>query len=270
MQTLELQQGARAAPVLSLPGNNLFKIRVTFVDLNNAPTNLDASPTITITDGSDNTVRVSGAPMTGPVSAGTYEYTADLTSWGDHLHQFACSGMMAGTTVIIEGAFGVYAPTAEQMLIHMVRSRLFDIEPTLYSLDLPIPKVTDDQVYLELVSAIVAINNDGIYRTSYTLANCPRVDLLVQYAWAKLLQGFAVIENWNTFNMNDGSVSLNLNRAPVFQSLGTNAEESYRKTVETWKKSMRPRLKGQGTALFPLQIRRALSFLPNMKQVFGQ
>lgn len=267
--TIDVSAALQSALILSAGVDSRFYLRAVFTDIDGNLTDLDSAPTLTVTSAFDMVERLSGATMSGPTTTGIYQYTLDIGTWPEALYKVVSSGQMAGVAVRLQGAFNVYSPTAEQTLILRVRKRLFDIQPELYALDLPVPKVTDDQVYGELLNGLIAINEGGVYHTTHTFATCPRHDLLIQYAWAKILQGFAVAENWNQFSMNDGSVNLTINRAQLFQNMGQSAEDGFRRDVETWKKSLRPRMRGAGTPLYPFQVRRALSFLPNMQQVFG-
>lgn len=247
------------------------RIEVGFIDQTSTPSALSTPPQLVIVR-SQTGLQMASATMTPVIGmTGRYYHELFLNDWEEGLYQFRASGTLpaAGPAVSVEGAFMVNAPTPDETLIHWVRSRLKDLDPELYKLDLPIPKWNPSEIARELFNGLLSLNNAGPIQTTYTLADCPRSDLLIDYAWARALQSAAVLENWNSFTMSDGSANLTINRVQALTQMADQALTRFKQDLADWKRSLRPRLIGQGTALFPFSIRRAIGFLPNMKQIFG-
>lgn len=272
---ITIQQGADWS---SIPGGTRdggIRIEVGFVDLSGNPAAIKATtptPQMTITYTRTGEQKVSAQTMTvAGLGLGHASYSFFSTDWDVGRYYFKATAQLVAdnSPVSLEGAFDMFAPSTDETVALRVRSRLKDLEPALYKLDLPIPKWNLNEIIYSLQDAIADINNSGPMNTSYALDNCPRIDLCVEYAYSKACQSQATLENANQMTLSDGSANLNIQRAPFYLQLAQNAFSNYQQQLKDWKKSLRPRLKGQGTALFPYQIRRAIGFLPNMKQVFG-
>lgn len=269
---IEVTNACDAVQVKTACPNTFFSIRLMFRDQSQNPVTLDALPEITIVDaraGAYEGTKVSAQPMTATGTTGLYEYVVNLDDYREGLYTVSATGTIGGLSTRAEAAFQVYAPTIEQMLIHRVKSRLHDLEEQLLKLDLPVPKWSEDAIFQELVNGLQDLNGKAPMFTNYDFRTCPRQDLLVLFAFAYSLLSGGILENWNTYTMSDGSANLTLNRAGFLRDVARDSLTRYDAEADKFKKALRPRIKGQGTALFPLQIRRAIGFLPNMKQVFG-
>lgn len=271
---ITIQQGVDWSTIPSGTRDGGIRLEVGFVDKNGLPTAIKATsptPQITITQARTGAAIVSAATMVVsglPTGHASYDFWS--TDWEAGRYTIRATAQLADNTpVTLEAAFDLFAPTVEETVALRVRSRLKDLDPALYKLDLPIPKWNLEEITYNLQDAIMDLNNSGPMNTQYTLDNCPALQLCVEYAFSKACQSQAVLENFNTMTLSDGSANLNINRAAFFLQLSQNSFANYQQQLKDWKRSLRPRLKGQGTSLFPYQIRRAIGFLPNMKQVFG-
>jgi len=242
---------------------------VGFVDQSGAPT-VVTDPTITITNSRTGAVVVTAEDMSGTgLPVGSYEYSLFLTDYEEGLYYIRAAAVLGTIPVAIEGSFEVRAPTPDESLIYAVKSRLKDLEPILYELDLPVPKWNPSEIHRELMNALMALNFTGKMATSFNMGDCPRHDLLIDYAFGKVLQSAAILENWNTLRLTDGSANLTIDRVQMLTTMATDTLNRVRQDMESWKKSQRPRIIGQGSSYFPTYIRRAIGFLPNMTQIFG-
>lgn len=271
---ITIQQGVDWSTVPSGTRDGGIRLEVGFVDKNGLPTAIKSTspiPQITITQARTGAAIVSAQSMSVaglPVGHASYEFWS--TDWEAGRYTMRATAQLADNTpVTLEAAFDLFAPTVEETIALRVRSRLKDLDPALYKLDLPIPKWNLEEIIYNLQDSITDLNNSGPMMTTYTLDNCPVLNLCVEYAYSKACMSQATLENANTMTLSDGSANLNISRAPFYLQLAQAAFSSYQQQLKDWKKSLRPRLKGQGTSLFPYQIRRAIGFLPNMKQVFG-
>lgn len=252
--------------------NSTFRVYIQFLDSQSgAALTLDSAPLFSVVSARTEDTVLASTAMTGPDLTGRYYILLTLNDYDPGLYRFVATGTSDSgvTPVRLEGSFNVYEPTLEQTLVFMVKNRLHDLEAELYKLDLPIPKWSEDAIYQELVMGLSDLSTKPPTPNSNLTFTTAPPHHLVQFAFAQCLLSAAILENWNTYTMSDGSASLNLNRAQLLSSLGQTALQRYDQEAIKWKTSVRPRIKGQGTALFPLQIRRAIGFLPNMKQVFG-
>lgn len=251
--------------------NSFFKVRTGFVNQSGGAVDLDAVPNFTAVYSRTRQTQVASTPMTSTGATGVYEIILNLDDWAPGTYTFSAVGTIdAGATPVrVEGAFEVTEPTREQMLVQIVKSRLHDLDAQLYKLDLPIPKWSMDEIMYELRMGLSDLNSKPPMSNSRFDMRTAPPHFLVQFAFAQVLLTESIMENANTFTLGDGSASLTINRAGFMKDLGQAALQRYDNEALAWKKSLRPRFKGQGSSLFPLQIRRAIGFLPNMKQVFG-
>jgi hypothetical protein len=269
--TMEVNGVCSAALVTSTCKDSFFTVVTRFLDAASVAMPLDALPTLVVVEARTGVQKISSA-MTSGAGSGVYDLALNIDGWNAGLYRFTASGTITGGTVPVrlEGAFNVFEPTVDQTLVYRVKSRLFDLDARLYKLDLPVPKWNDDMIYQELLSALTDFNGKPpAIAKNYSLSSVPRPDLIIQFAFAQSLLSASILENWNTYTMGDGSANLTINRATFLQGHGTAALQRYDTEATAFSRAWRPRVRGQGTALFPLQIRRAIGFLPNMKQVFG-
>jgi hypothetical protein len=229
------------------------------------------SPTVTIASLVDGVTRVSGAAMAAltPPQTGTFEYVMDSVGWTPGLYQIDFTGLDGTTTIAFSAKTYLQEVPVEEEFIRMVRSRLKDFEPTLYKLDLPLHKWSEDEIYLALLTTLNEINIAGPMQTAYTFTTVVPFSLLIVGAVISCLESAIILEAWNTYTHSDGSANITINRAGQLASLASTLRANWQKQLDTFKRSMRPTPIGQGTALFPFNIRRAIGFLPNMKNIFA-
>jgi hypothetical protein len=93
--------------------------------------------------------------------------------------------------------------------------------------------------------------------------------LLVRLAFGYLLESKAVLEAANTLTRSDGAANLTIQRQSLYATLARGVLDDANRKVEAWKRSLVPKLLGQGTMQYPYQLRRAVSFLPGFKNIYG-
>jgi len=271
-QTHELGPGQVAQQALL---GGFAVVRALFRDKDGNPVDV-TSPTLTITEAASGAVRVSAAAMDPGTDheTGIYSYTLESDGWEPGLYYFDFAGTdetTAGgpytlawrTTATIEDV------SVELAWIRFVRISLKDLDATFYKLDLPIRKWEDDELWLALQRALSALNTSGPLQTSFRLNNCPAFDLLITGARLKALEAAVTLEAWNTYSQSDGSASLTIQRAQLLKDIVDSGLAKWQAAVVSWKLSMPPFPIGQGSSVFPFNIRRALGFLPNMKNLFA-
>lgn len=228
---------------------------------------------------------------------GNKEYTLTNVSVGSYKFVFYPSNMSPGLynivflggdpavipnygTFKVSGGFQVAQVQREFSMIRDLRHRLQDLNPALYTIIDSAKNVwTDENLLVYLSDAMNEINQTPT-PSSYSLSNFPNTSLVLDGAFVRALQAAAVLEIWNTMQYND-EISFVIDRAPKLQALAKDVEGRYNANREKWKlwwSLYGDDGSGQGAAgtgqwmgelKVPFQISRVLSWLPNMKNVFG-
>ena len=151
-----------------------------------------------------------------------------------------------------------------------VRFRLHDFDPELYRLDVKQNQWTTTQLWKYLKMGLNRFNGTGPMLTNCTVDNLPEnaVELIKDWAVYYALKAKGILENFNNFQYNDG-VSLNWNRAQALFSASDGQLNSLKEATKDYKKASRPRARFIGSQRLQFRVLRPLSFLPNMKNVFG-
>ncbi len=151
-----------------------------------------------------------------------------------------------------------------------VRFRLHDFNPDLYRLDVKQNQWTTTQLWRYLNMGLNKFNGTGPMLTNCTVDNLPEnaVELIKDWAVHFALKAKGILENFNQFQYNDG-VSLNWDRSAKLFSASDGNYNSLREETKDYKKASRPRARFLGSQRLPFRVLRPLSFLPNMKNVFG-
>jgi hypothetical protein len=231
-------------------------------------------------------VQITGTPFN--VTTGVYGYTlspSQVDSLGPGLFHVEFTGTLTSglapgapydnvtlpQDLVVCGEFQVQSCTPELAVVLAIRRRLKDLNTRLYRLDLPTQKWTNEEVLDAVEQGIDEINAHGPMKTTFLLSTLPPgvIAWVRDIAFAQLLESGAILENWNTYSMGDGSANLNLARANLINQIATATRTRVDQKVAKWKRSLTPDLYGQGTNQYPFQIRHVISFLPNYKNIFG-
>ena len=264
--------------------NNFTDVYCTFKDSNGAAVDVNTvsgTPCLVVTDqGKDpsdpNYTIVSGA--LDHVATGIYGYTLNPRSLDFGRYHLWFSGELQTVSpsveLGVEGAVQVRKASFVEDLMYRVRLRLKDVNARLYQLDLPVQIWTDEEVLAALDESLSEVNVCPPMRTNWSFSDVSSygsgVDFLVtRAAFANLLESKAVLEAANTMTRSDGAANLTIQRANIYSSMANAVRQDASRKIEAWKRSLVPRLMGQGTAQYPYQIRRAISFLPGFKNIFG-
>lgn len=185
-------------------------------------------------------------------------------------------------TLTVSGNFQVGFCSREQDLIWRLRDHLEDKDPTLYTLLPPTQHRWDDEhLLIDLQTAMNDINwIPPAAPTNWTVATFPNFALLLEGAMVHTLEGAAVIENWNAMQYTD-EYALVISRSQQFHQMARDLAVQFNQKAKDFKYYWALYGDGQGgvegsgigigmgSQNLPFQISRVLSFLPNMKNVFG-
>lgn len=154
-------------------------------------------------------------------------------------------------------------------MLQDVRYRLFDFDPTQYRLD--------DERFIWVTAQLNSFLSQALNRVNQTPPRLTQLgfedhvlptELVKDWAVFFSLKSRAILENFNAFQFSDG-VSLTYERASKLFSASDGTFSALDTATQRWKRSYRPRAIGFGTSRLPFRVLRPLSFLPNMKNVFG-
>jgi len=264
--------------------NNFTDVYCTFKDSSGMPVNVNTAsgvPYLVVTDQGkdpsdpDKTI-VSGA--LNYVTTGIYGYTLNprMLEFGRYHLRFSGELQTVSPAVElgVEGAVQVRKASFEEDMMYRVRLKLKDVNVKLYQLDLPVQVWTDEEILMALYEALSEVNVCPPMRTNWSFGDVSSygsgVDFLVtRAAFASLLESKAVLEAANTMTRSDGAANLTIQRSNIYSSMANSVRQDASRKIEAWKRSLVPKLMGQGTAQYPYQIRRAISFLPGFKNIFG-
>jgi hypothetical protein len=170
----------------------------------------------------------------------------------------------------VEGQIQVLERTLEMDMTLRVRRRLKDLNTRLYQIDLPVRKWQDDEILDVIFKAVGEINVTPPMATNYTLRTLPSgvEAYVIDMAYADCLESQAVFENANTLTMSDGSANLSLSRAQTYATIAASARTRVDQKLAKWKRSLVPKLYGQGTNQYPFHLRHMISYIPG-HEIFG-
>lgn len=264
--------------------NDFSGVYCIFRDSGNDPVDVNTvsgTPTIHVYDSDKDPSDITRTVVSGALthtSTGIYGYTLNPRDLDVGYYRVLFQGELQATVpyipLAVEGAIKVSEATFQQDLCYRVRVKLKDVNVKLYQLDLPIQMWTDEEILYALNEALGQINSTPPMRTNYSYSDiytyAHGVDfLLVRAAFGYLLESKAVLETANTMTRNDGAASLTIARNTYYMQLAKAVLDDANRKIEMWKKSLVPNLFGQGTMQYPYQLRRAVSFLPGFKNIFG-
>lgn len=158
--------------------------------------------------------------------------------------------------------------SARHELIDDTRMRLYDFNPELYRLDEPQFMWSTTQLWSFSQQALNKINQTGPMLTNFTFENVVCTELVKDYMVMLALKARGILENFNQFQFNDG-VGLTWDRSSRLFSASDGTYSGLINEVRQFKLAYRPRAIGTGSQRLPFRVLRPLSFLPNMKNVFG-
>jgi len=149
-----------------------------------------------------------------------------------------------------------------------VRFRLHDFNPELYRLDVQQYQWSTTQLWRYLNMGLNKFNQTGPMLTNCTMEAVPATELVKDWAVYFALKAKGILENFNNFQYSDG-VSLTWNRHQALFQTSDGQYNNLVKETRDYKLAWRPRARFIGTQRLPFRVLRPLSFLPNMKNVFG-
>lgn len=154
-------------------------------------------------------------------------------------------------------------------MLQDVRFRLYDFDPDQYRID--------DHRFMWVTSQLSSFLQQALNRVNQTPPRLTQLkfedhvlptELVKDWTVFYALKSRAIIENFNAYSFSDG-VSLTLERASKLFSASDGTFSNLDTATQRWKRSYRPRAIGFGTSRLPFRVLRPLSFLPNMKNIFG-
>lgn len=271
--------------------NDFNRVYCNFTDINgnsvavNTVSGTPTTPTLCVYDESKDPSDLTRTVVSGVitqvaplVTPGLYGYTLNPRDMDAGYYELIFQGELQSVvpyvTLVVKGAVRVSEATFEQDLMYRVRIKLKDVNTKLYQLDLPIEIWSDEDILYALQEALGQINVTPPMRTNYTYSDvygyqCGLDSLVVRAAFGYLLESKAVLEAANTLTRSDGAATLTIQRQNLYASLASSVLNDANRKIEMWKKSLVPSLLGQGTMQYPYQLRRAVSFLPGFKNIFG-
>ncbi len=167
-------------------------------------------------------------------------------------------------TILATGGF----LSVQHFMLDDVRFRLHDFNPDLYRLDVKQNQWGTTQLWRYLNMGLNKFNQTGPMLTNCTFENLPASELVKDWAVYYALKAKGILENFNQFTYNDG-VSLNWDRSAKLFSASDGQYSNLVNETKDFKKAFRPRARFIGSQRLPFRVLRPLSFLPNMKNVFG-
>ena len=150
-----------------------------------------------------------------------------------------------------------------------VRFRLYDFDPTQYRVD--------DEKFMWVTAQLSSFLEQSLNRVNQTPPRLTQLrfedqslptELVKDWTVFFALKSRAILENFNQYTFSDG-VSLTWERASKLFSASDGTFSNLDTATQRWKRAFRPRAVGYGTSRLPFRVLRPLSFLPNMKNVFG-
>lgn len=163
---------------------------------------------------------------------------------------------------------GGYANKKYEMM-QDVRYRLFDFDPEQYRLD--------DERFMWVTAQLSSFLQQALNRVNQTPPRLTRLsfedevlptELVKDWTVFYALKSRAILENFNQYQFSDG-VSLTWDRSGKLFTASDGTFSNLDTATQKWKRAYRPRAIGYGTSRLPFRVLRPLSFLPNMKNIFG-
>ena len=162
----------------------------------------------------------------------------------------------------------------EGYFLDILRTFLKDNHPELYRTDPQVPRWDDDELYVLLLRSVWDINAFPP-ATSFEMDNLPSEfwDLLLLGGQIFALLGQGTLEIGRDFSYNDNGLAVNLDRSGKFISIAQMLLSHYLSLKVKIKKSYamaHTHWVGIKEMRMPISIRRPLSMLPHMANVFGR
>jgi len=167
----------------------------------------------------------------------------------------------------------LYSPTVKT-LIDGLRLFLRDNKPYLFRVDEPIEHWDDEELYAFLYFALLDFNGSPPFWTSFTFETLPpeAYNIVVMGGAVMALIARSVLEAGNHFTYNDNGLSVTLARSQGYMSPAQMLLTQYAQGKKSLKRyiGLSTPWKGIKHVRAPLSIRRPLSMIPALENVFGR
>ena len=258
--------------------NDSWPFRVQTYDPDNTPITVDAAY-ITITKIDDMTVVLPKTDVGVGILSGYTEYIVGpaITSiQGSYINDWDI--MLGGVEKSFRQFFQViqvpeYSLT-EQSLINALAIRLKDNRPELYRVDEQERKWNDEELYSFLYYGLSDINGTPPAWTNYNFATLPAQmhALLLMGAQIMSLIAEATLQAANDFSYNDNGLTVTLSRSGKYMAIASAMWTIYMTMltkVKTFLGFSLTEFVGVKTSMMPISVRRPLSMLPHLENIFG-
>jgi len=163
----------------------------------------------------------------------------------------------------------------ERDMINALRIRLKDNRPELYRVDEAEQKWHDEELYSFLYYALADFNGYPPYWTDYTFVDLPLQlhGMVLLGAQIMAIIAEATLQAANDFSYNDNGLTVTLSRSGKYMAIASQLWNMYVQLVARVKRFLGFYLTewvGVKTRRMPISVRRPLSMLPHLENVFGR
>ena len=163
----------------------------------------------------------------------------------------------------------------ERALINALRIRLKDNRPELYRVDEAEQKWHDEELYSFLYYGLADFNGFPPIWTTYTFADLPAQlhGMVLLGAQIVAIIAEATLQAANDFSYNDNGLTVTLSRSGKYMAIASQLWTMYSQLVIRVKRFLGFNLThwvGVKTQRMPISVRRPLSMLPHLENVFGR
>lgn len=163
----------------------------------------------------------------------------------------------------------------ERELINALRIRLKDNRPELYRVDEAEQKWHDEELYSFLYYALADFNGFPPFWTEYTFVDLPSQlhGMVLLGAQIMSIIAEATLQAANDFSYNDNGLTVTLSRSGKYMAIASQLWSMYSALVARVKRYLGFNLTqfvGVKTERMPISVRRPLSMLPHLENVFGR
>ena len=163
----------------------------------------------------------------------------------------------------------------EQTLINALSMRLKDNRAELYRVDEQESKWHDEELYSFLYYGLADVNGGPPVWTDYTFENVPpqMYSLVLLAGQITSLIAEATLQAANDFSYNDNGLTVTLSRSGKYMAIANQLWSMYNIMLTRTKRYLGFSLVdwiGIKTERMPISVRRPLSMLPHLENVFGR
>lgn len=163
----------------------------------------------------------------------------------------------------------------ERVLINALRIRLKDNRPELYRVDEAEEKWHDEELYSFLFYGLADFNGCPPFMTSYTFEDLPAQlhGLVLLGSQITAIVAEAILQAANDFSYNDNGLTVTLSRSGKYMAIAAQLWNMYSQITTRAKRFLGFHLTdwvGVKIMRMPISVRRPLSMLPHLENVFGR